>query len=175
MPNYQSSFQFLSIVPSWDLFAVIALIVGFFIYGWVAGKNRLFAVLLSAYFSYVVVLAIPWRSLTFLTVKNSILPTYQIFAFLAIMMALLFMLPQAGFGSSLRLHKRVQGSWYEVATFSILSITLLVTILASFLTVKMALDLNLLLRKYFIGEEAKFIWLTLPIIALVIVGRNKYD
>jgi len=174
MPN-PSSFPFLSIIPSWDLFAVIALIVGFFIYGWVAGKNRLFAILLSTYFSYVVVTAIPWKSLTFLAVKASTLPNYQIFAFLAIILALLFTLPQSAFGSSLRLHKRLASRWYEVVIFSVLQITLSVAIILSFLTSKMVLDLNPLLRKYFIGDELKFLWLTIPIIALMLVGRNEYD
>ncbi len=164
--------KFFSVIPSWDIFAIIGFVVAVFFYGWSVGKNRLFAVFISAYFSYVIVQAVPWKKLTFLSIKNSALPTYELFLFFAIIAALLFLLPRSSFGFVLRLRKRAQGRWPEILIFSILQIGLVVSLVLEFLPNKMVLDLNPLVRKYFTGEMMRFMWLSLPIVALVLMGRR---
>lgn len=167
--------NFFPIVPSWDLFVIIGFFAAVFIYGWSVGKNRLFAILISTYFSYTIVQVVPWEKLPLDIRSNSTLSNYEIFLFFAIMLALLFLLPQSSFGSTLRLHKRVHGRWYEIFILSILQIGLLICLIVSFLPNKMVLDLNLLVRKYFTGEIMKFIWFSLPIVALVLMGRRREE
>ena len=113
---------------------LIGFLVGVCLYGWSVGRNRLFAALLSTYFSYTIVGVIPWQKINkFVSVKPSVLPSYEIFFFIAIFLALLFLLPRSGIGLSLRLHKRIKGQWYEVLIFSILQVGLLASLILSFL------------------------------------------
>lgn len=167
--------KLISVIPSWDIIIIIGAIAVIFFYGWNVGKNRLFAVLLSIYLSYALTLSIPWNKITFIKIKPVDLSNYQIFIFLAIGIALLFLLPGSGFGSSLRLYKRVQGRWYEILLFSVLQVGLLICLVASFLPAKLLSNIHPMLIKYFTGEEIKFWWIFLPLIALMLLGRKRGD
>lgn len=163
-------------VSSWQFIMLIGFLVGVCLYGWSVGRNRLFAALLSTYLSYTIVKAIPWQGINkFISVKPGALPSYEIFFFIAIFLALLFLLPRSSIGSSLRLHKRIKGQWYEVLIFSILQVGLLICLILSFLPSKVILDLTPILRQYFMGEEIKFIWIFLPIVFLMLLGRRSAD
>lgn len=164
-----------SSIPSWDIIIIIGGVAVIFFYGWNIGKNRLFAALLSMYLSYILVLSLPWDKITFIKIKPVDLPNYQVFIFLAIAIAMLFLLPRSGLGASLRLYKRIQGRWYEILIFSVLQVGLLICLIASFLPIKLLNGIHPMLVKYFTSEELKFWWLFLPIVALILVGRRRDD
>lgn len=164
----------LKILSSWgSLLPVVGILAAVFILGWIAGKNRLMALLISVYFSYIITKAVPWKKLPFLAVKNNnSLPTYEIFLFLGLILTLFFLLPRSDFGHSLRLHRRKESGWYEVLLLSFSAVTLLLYLLLSFFPSKLLADLPLLVKKYFVGGEMGFFWLAIPIVVLVLLRRR---
>lgn len=172
MPNFITDFQS---IPSWHLFLIIVFLVAVFVYGLSLGKNRLVAALISIYFSFIITQSIPWQRFGFLQIKSSSLANYEIFLFLALILAILFLLPQSGFGLALRLHKRGRGSGLEIFILSILQVGLLICLIISFLPSKVVVDLHPLLKKFFVGDEMKSIWLSLPIIGILLLGRKREE
>ncbi len=167
----------ISFTPTWDVLLVIGAIVGVFIYGMTMGKNKLFALLLSTYFSFVIVAFAPWKNIgTMFGYATSFpSPAGEVFIFLALIVAFCFLLPNSTLGSMLRLGKVSKGVWYQVLIFSILEVGLLASIILSLLPVKTYSDLNPLVKQFFIDPMLQFFWILVPLLAMVLLRKGKSE
>ena len=140
------------------------------------GKNRLVIVMLGVYLSYFITRSIPWKDLTFLGMPTGPDSTVQIFIFLALALSFFFAIPRSAFKSSLRLGGRGRGVWWQILILSILQIGLIIALVISFLPLKTIVFLSPLSQSIFIGGVAQFLWLLLPILAIMFLGgaRQSY-
>lgn len=170
------NFSFLnnfSLIASWDWIMALVLLGVALVYGLSMGRNRLVTVMLGVYLSYFLTRAIPWKDLTFLGTKSGPDSTIQIFIFLALALGFFFAIPHSAFKSSLRLGGRGHGSWWRILVLSILQIGLILALTISFLPVKTVAVLSPLAQSIFIGSVAQFLWLLLPILAIMFLGSGR--
>ena len=162
---------------SWDLLIIIAAIIGVVLYGFTSGKNKIFTFLLSTYFSFLIVEFLPWKDLgAYLNYKKDFpSATFEIFVFLALIVAFCFLFPNSALGSSLRLGRTGRSSWYQVIIFSILQVGVLASAVLSFLPAKNLPDLNSLVKQLFIGQTPLFIWILLPILGIILLRKGRAE
>lgn len=175
-----SNFQLLisNFQLSWDLLIIIIFIGATFLYGLTLGRNKLIALLISTYFSLIIIGSIPWKTVSaFFGLKDlsSPTPTFKIFLFLALILFFFFLIPQSVLGSVLRVGKGRQGPWVHILIFAILQIGLLASIILSFLPSKVIIDLNPLVKQVLLGQLPQFFWMTIPILALVLIRKKKVE
>lgn len=169
---FSKLFASLNILSSWDILVLVIFVVIVFLYGLTAGRQKIVALILATYFSHVILKTIPWKKLSFLGIKTAPPATTQIFIFLAIALAILFLLPRSSLGFGLKLGRSKRG-WGKILIFSILWVGLLISIIFSFLSSQVISQLNLRIFSIFTGSLAQFIWLVLPIVALLIFRIKK--
>lgn len=170
------NFSFLnnfSLVAYWDWIMVLVFLGVALVYGLSMGKNRLVIVMLGVYLSYFITRAIPWKDLTFLKMPTGPDSTAQIFIFLALAPGFFFAIPHSAFRGSLRLGGRRRGIWWQILILSILQIGLILALSISFLPIKTITFLSPLAQLVFIGGMAQFLWLLLPILAIMFLGGNR--
>jgi len=170
------NFSFLNnfnLVASWDWIMALVFLGVALVYGLSMGKNRLVIVTLGVYLSYFITRAIPWKELTFLGMPNGPDSTAQIFIFLALALGFFFAIPHSAFRNSLRLGGRGRGAWWQILILSILQIGLILALSISFLPIKTVAFLSPLARLIFIGASAQFLWLLLPILAIMFLGGGR--
>jgi hypothetical protein len=166
-----------SFTLSWDFLIIAAAIVAIIFYGFTSGKNKILIMLISTYFSLLVVRFLPWNDFGAYINAGADFPspTFEIFLFLALMVAFCFLLPGSVLGSGLRFGKTGRSSWYQVVIFGICEIGLLASAIFSLLPAKDLPDLNSLVSQFFLGQVALFAWIFLPILGMVLLRKGRSD
>ena len=167
--GWLSDFDFST--PSWDLFIIIFFIVAVFIYGFSLGRNRIVVILIAIYMALAVVNTAPFIDSW---VKKAIsVDIGQVFAFKLGLFLLFFSLLFFLFSRSTLLRsvsgQERHGAWWQIPIFSILHIGLLLSIALSFLPIDALYSLAPFTREVFTSDIGKFIWITLPIGAMIIL------
>jgi hypothetical protein len=167
----------ISFAPTWDILVILGAVIGVFIYGMTMGKNKLFALLLSTYFSFVIVAFAPWKNIgaMFGYAASFPSPAGEVFIFLALIVAFCFLLPSSTLGSTLRLGKVSKGVWYQILIFSILEVGLLASVVLSLLPVNTYSDLNPLVKQFFIDPLLQFFWILVPLLAMVLLRKGRAE
>lgn len=158
--------------PSWDLFILIFFIVAVFIYGFSLGRNRIVVILIAIYMALAVVNTAPFLNSWIdkaLAIKN----IGQVFAFrlglfLIVFAILFFLFSRSSLLRSVSGEER-HGAFWQVPIFSILHIGLLLSIALSFLPAESLLALAPITREVFASDIGRFIWITAPIGAMIIL------
>jgi hypothetical protein len=164
------SFNFTT--PSWDLFILIFFAVAVFIYGFSLGRNRIVVILIAIYMALAVVNTAPFVD-KWVNKAVAINGVGQVFAFklglFLVVFALLFFL----FGRSRLLFSvgsdQRHSGWWQIPIFSILHIGLLLSIALSFLPAESLLQLAPFTREIFGSDIGRFVWITAPIAAMIIL------
>ena len=73
----------------------------------------------------------------------------------------------------MRIKKRGQAAWWQLFVLSIAQVGLLAMVILSFMPAQPLANLGCLIKKVFIGPEAKFLWILLPILAMVLMRRKR--
>jgi len=160
----------------WDLFIILVFLIVVFVYGFFLGRNRMIILLLSSYFSLIISQVIPWSRLTslgWLSLGQGPSSSFRILVFLGMILLFYFLIPRSVLSSSLRIKKRGDASWLQLFILSIVQLGLLAVVILSFLSIEAVTNFSPLVKKIFIGLEAQFIWLTLPILTVVLMRRKK--
>jgi hypothetical protein len=160
----------------WDLFIILVFLIAVFIYGFFLGRNRMIILLLSSYFSLTIIKVLPWSkisSLGWLGLDQEPSASFKILVFLGMILLFYFLIPRSVLSSTLRIRKRGDASWLQLFILSIVQLGLLAVVIFSFLSVEVMANFGPLIKKIFIGPEAQFIWLTLPILAIVLMRRKR--
>lgn len=142
-------------------------------YGIVMGRNRLNLIALGGYFSFLIVKFLPWKELNFLGIKEAPGSNIQIFLFLAIILGMYFFAPHSAFSSVVKVRGRGRGNWWQLATFGILQLGFLASVIVSFLPAKTVIDLGPLFTQFFSNDLSRFLWLFLPIAAMFLLKKRK--
>ena len=156
--------------PSWDLLILIFFVVAVFIYGFALGRNRIVATLIAVYMALAVVNTAPFLD-GIINKVLSIDKMGQVFAFKFGLFLLVFAILFFLFSRSALIlgGDERAGSWWQVPIFSILHIGLLLSIALSFLPADSSLQLAPITREIFASDIGRFVWITAPIGAMVIL------
>lgn len=159
-------------VTSWDILSLL-IFVGLAIgAGYFFGKNRINLILISGYFSFLILKIVPWERLSFIGITKQPDSTVSIFIFFAIIVLLFLALPQSFFG--LRSSKKGKVKFWQLWIHSILVSGFLVSVVFSFMPVKVINDFSPLAKQIFVGQDKQFLWLILPLIGATIFRHRKY-
>ncbi len=159
----------------WDIFIVLIFLIAVMVYGLFVGRNRMVIISISSYFSFLIVQNIPWwklNSFGWLGMKNGPSASLKIILFLSIIVLFYFLIPRSILTSVFRLKKRGTASWWQLFLLSIVQVGLLAMVILSFLPNEAILNLGSIIKRLFIGPEAQFVWITLPILTMILM-RNK--
>lgn len=157
--------------PSWDLFILIFFVVAVFVYGFSLGRNRIVVILVAIYMALAVVNTAPFIDEWVERAVN--IDVGQVFAFklglfLVVFALLFFLFSRSTLLHSVSGHER-RGAWWQIPIFSILHIGLLLSIALSFLPQDSLYSLSAFTREVFTSDIGKFVWITLPIGAMIIL------
>ncbi len=166
----------LGAASGWDLFIALIFLTAVLVYGLFLGRNRMIILLISSYFSLSIVQVLPWSRLTslgWLGVGQEPSASLRIILFLAIILLFYFLMPRSVLSSSLRIRRRGRASWVQLFVLSIVQVGLLAMVILSFLPNQATADLTLTIKRLFIGPEAQFVWITLPILVIILMRRKR--
>lgn len=156
--------------PSWDLFIILFWLVASVIYAFSSGRGRLISILVSVYMAKLLVLEAPFLN-SFVNQKLDIVTSslQQLVTFAVLFFVLFFAFSKYGFRTSAE--GRGGGSFVFGTIFSVLQVGLLLNIVMGFLPQNVQADFSPLVKYLFIGSTANFVWLILPVIFLIIMGK----
>lgn len=155
--------------PTWDLFILIFFIVGAFLYGFSLGRDRVIVILVSIYMALAVINTAPYLdALSGKDISINFGPNFafKVTLFLGVFVILFFLLSRSALSQTFISDRA--GSWWQVILFSFLHTGLLISVILSFLPSQAAETLLPITRKIFISDLAKFLWITVPIVAMIL-------
>ena len=171
----QNLLDSVNLTPSaWDYILGVLLVVASFFYALSLGKNRLMVINLGAFISYVLTKAIPWNSISFLA-KNKPSLSFEIFIFLAVILAIFFLLPKSSLTSAVRIRKRGNAVWWQLMLFGVGQVGMLAAMIGSFLYKKSISAINPLMKSYFFNELWLFIWLIFNVLLMLFLKKRKEE
>ena len=158
-----------------DWMVILIFLVAAFIYGLAMGRQRLIMVILGTYFSLVLTSAIPWSKLSFIIKESPPSSTAQIFIFLALILGFYFLIPHSALRSALGSRgRRARGNWLHLFVFAFLQISLILSAIINFLPTKAINSLSPFTQTIFVGPWPQFLWLLLPILAIMFLRSRQY-
>ncbi len=173
--SFLSSFN-IGNASGWDIFIGVVFLVAVLVYGLFLGRNRMIVLLISSYFSLLIVQKIPWWKLSsvgWLGVEQNPSSSLKTILFLGIILLFYFLIPRSILTSTFRLRKRGLASWWQLLLLAVAQVGLLAMVILSFLPQDAVANLGSVIRMLLIGPEAQFIWITLPILVLVLMRKKK--
>ncbi len=156
--------------PSWDLFILAAWAAVSVVYTFAAGRGRVVNILISLYVAKLLVLEMPF--LTDIIDKKFNLPLaslQHLAAFVAVFLVLFMLLGRYVFRTSSDSHEF--SAMFFSLIFSVLQIGLLINIILSFLPSGVQANFSQLIQTMFIKNPASFVWLVIPLVYLVVLGK----
>lgn len=175
--QYLTKFH-LGAASGWDLLMILIFVVAILLYGSFLGRNRIVILILSTYLAWAIIQVFPWQKLVALEglgMTGPPSPSFKIFVFLGIILLISFFIPRSILSSALRVRSREDATWVQVFILSILQLGLLVTIILSLLPAEAITNFTPLIKRIFIGPEPEFVWLTLPILAMIFMRRQRSE
>lgn len=159
--------------PSWDMFIVLFFVIASLLYGISLGRDRIIVILVSIYMALAIVNYIPF--ITAFTARISVNDAFalRVSVFLGIFILLFFFLSHSALLRTLG-HAAAQGPLWQVMIFSFLHVGLLISVTLSFFPRDLATVLSPLTQGFFTSDIARAAWVSLPVLAMVMLGRN-YD
>lgn len=154
--------------PTWDLFIILFFLIAGFLYGLSLGRDRIIVILVSIYMALAVVNTAPYIGNVATEIGFSQLFVLRISAFLAVFIILFFLLARSALLQTI-VTSDSHGSWWQVLLFSFLHVGLLIAITLSFLPPEASKNLAPLTRRMFVTDTARFVWILLPIVAMILV------
>lgn len=156
--------------PSWDLFIILFWLVASVIYAFAAGRGRILTVLMSIYMSRLIVLEAPFLSAEVgKKLPGAALSLQQLATFAILFIVLFIFLGRYAFKTSA--DSRRMSSLAFGIIFAIMQIGLLINIVIGYLPELSKSQLSPLIKFLFVGSTASFVWLVLPVVFLIALGR----
>jgi hypothetical protein len=156
--------------PSWDLFIVLFWIVASVIYAFAAGRGRILTILMSVYISQLIVLKAPFLSEQVAKkLPTAALSLQQLATFVILFIILFIFLGRFAFKTSAD-SRRMSSIPFGIV-FAFLQIGLLINIILQYLPQAYRENMAPLLQFLFVSDVASFVWLVLPIVFLIVLGK----
>lgn len=163
--------------PSWDLFILLFWIVGSVLFAFAAGRGRMLTILVSTFMAQLLVIQAPFFSkIAGEKFDISMGTLAQLAAFVILFLIFFIFLSRYAFKSSLDGRQII--SLPFVLVFTVLQVGLLVNIILNYLPDNVQNSFSPLIQFLFLHQNAGFIWLLLPVVFLIIIGRfvsDKFD
>ncbi|MFC1632841.1 hypothetical protein ACFL1U_01705 [Patescibacteria group bacterium] len=159
--------------PSWDLFIILFFVIAALLYGFSLGRDRIIVILISTYMALAVVTFAPFIGESITTSLGiEQLFAIRISAFVGVFVILFFLLSRSAL---LRTVARADddGKWWQILLFSFLHVGLLISIVLSYLPPEFAERFTAAMRGFFISDTARFLWIVLPILAMIFSRGKK--
>jgi hypothetical protein len=155
--------------PSWDLFVFLFWAVASIFYAFSAGRGRIIGLLMSLYITKLLVLQAPWLA----TAINQKFPStlsslQQLITFLIIFILIFILLSRYAFHTSA--DRGHLASIPFALIFSVLQVGLLINTVLGYLALS-GQTFSPLVTTIFLSANANFIWLILPLLFLILLGR----
>jgi hypothetical protein len=160
--------------PTWDVFILGAWVLASVFYAFAAGRGRVVNILISIYIAKLLVLQAP-----FLTggiagkLPEGLAALQGLVAFGAIFLVLFLLLGRYVFKTSAD-HRQISSMLFGLL-FSFLQIGLLINIVLNYLPQELQNNFSPLIQAIFIQQYASFVWLVLPVIYLILMGKFVGD
>jgi len=160
--------------PSWDLFIILFWLVASVIYAFAAGRGRILTILMSVYMSKLIVIQAPFLS-TELGKKlpNATASVQHLVTFALLFIILFVFLGRYAFKTSAD-SRRISSMAFGII-FAFLQVGLLINIVLDFLPTVYKDGFAPLIQFLFIKNPAGFVWLVLPVLFLIFLGRFISD
>lgn len=160
--------------PSWDLFILLFWLVASAIYAFSAGSGRILTILVSVYMAQLLVIEMPFLAQTVSERADIATGTLQQLAAFGVLFILLFIfLSRYAFKTSVD-GRRFTGIGFGLL-FAVLQIGLLINIVIGYLPVEIQDSFSPLIILLFLHPTSNFVWLLLPVIFLIALGRFISD
>lgn len=161
--------------PSWDLFILLFWLVGSVLFAFAAGRGRMLTILVSTYMAQLLVIQAPFFSKLAEDKLNIAggATMGMLAAFVVLFLIFFIFLGRYAFKSSIDGRQII--SLPFVLVFTILQVGLLVNIILNYLPDQVQNAFSPLVQFLFLHPNASFVWLLLPVIFLIIVGRFISD
>ncbi len=155
---------------SWDLFILLFWLVASTMYAFAAGRGRILSVLVSIYMAKLLVIEAPFLSTEVSKHLNiSLLSMQQLITFAIIFIVLFIFLARYAFKTAVD-GRQLIAIPFSLA-FAVLQIGLLINIVLSMLPQQVQENLSPLIQFVFIQNPASFVWLVLPVLFLIFLGK----
>ncbi len=158
--------------PSWDLFIVLLWLAGGALYAFTAGRGRLVTILLSAYVAKLLA-ADPTIARAASHLPPSLQAAQSLVIFAVLFFLLFVLLGRYGFRTSA--DGRQLGALLFGLIFAWLQVGMLISIVLSFLPEATTGSLSPFVQLVFTRGHAPFIWLLMPLIFIVGLGKHVAD
>ncbi|MBI5466244.1 MAG: hypothetical protein HY974_03070 [Candidatus Kerfeldbacteria bacterium] len=158
--------------PSWDLFIILFAVLAAFLYGFSLGRDRIIVMMMGLYMALAVANSAPGLQSLSADVGLGELFAFRLTSFLVVFLVLFFLLSRSGLMRTLGAADS-SVSWWQVVLFSVLHVGMLVSIIMSFLPAEALAQLAPLTQQVFAGEVSRFVWLTAPALAMLIIPASS--
>ncbi|MFA6512407.1 MAG: hypothetical protein WCV86_04775 [Patescibacteria group bacterium] len=163
--------------PTWDMFIVLFFVLAGFLYGLSLGRDRIIVILVSIYMALAVVTTAPYIGTVAADVGIDQIFVIRISTFVTTFIVLFLLLSRSALLRTVAANAENKGGFWHVMLFSFLHVGLLISITLSFLPKEAAETLAPLTQQMFATDTARFLWIVLPILAMVFIrtdGDKKY-
>jgi hypothetical protein len=175
MGDYQlliSTFNWHS--PSWDLFILLFWLVASVLFAFSAGRGRMLTILVSTYMAQLIVIQAPFLSNAVAAKFNIGMATLsQLAAFVVLFLIFFIFLGRYAFRTSAD-GRQITALPFTLA-FTVLQVGLLINIVLNYLPEHVQNAFSPLIQYVFLQPNANLIWLVLPVVFLIILGRMISD
>ncbi len=143
-------------------------------YAFAAGRGRIINILISVYMAKLLVIEAPFLTESLSgRLPGALASLQQLAAFVAIFLLLFLLLGRFVFKTSAD-HRHMSSMFFGLI-FAFLQVGLLINIVLTLLPVGIQSNFSQLIKVIFLHPSAAFVWLVLPIVYLVAVGKFVGD
>jgi hypothetical protein len=159
--------------PSWDAFIFFFWIIVSLIYSFSAGRGRIISILVSVYMAELLVIQAPFLSIAVQDKFGLAVYLAKLITFLVLFAFFFLALSKFVFRTSIE--SRGFTSWIFSLVFGVLQVGFLISVILSFLPPEIKNTFAPLVKIIFVSANAQFVWLLLPIVFLILMGRFISD
>lgn len=157
--------------PSWDLFIFLFWAVAAVFYAFAAGRGRVINILISVYMAKLLAIEAPFLTDAIKTrLPESVFAIQQLVIFAILFILLFIFLGRYAFKTSAD-HRKTASIVFGLI-FSVLQIGLLINTVLTLLPTGLQNNFSELIQILFIRGPASFIWLVVPLLYLILLGRH---
>ncbi len=157
--------------PSWDLFIFLFWGVASLIYAFSAGRGRIINILISVYMAKLLILEAPFLGDALAKqIPENLVSIQQLIVFVVLFLILFVLLGRYAFSTSA--DGKHLGSIVFGLIFAFLQIGLLINIILTLLPQALQDSFSPLVKMVFINDPSSFIWLVIPLLYLVVLGKH---
>lgn len=157
--------------PSWDFYVLTVAIILALLYGFLLGRDRVIAIMVAIYMALAVVENAPFlKNVTQAGVGQIF--SLKTSTFVALAALFFFLLSHTALTRTV-VAKDTGTTFWQMIVFSVLHIGLLISIVLSFIPADLVIFRAPLTQQIFMTDTAKFLWIILPLIAMIFLGKGS--